>query len=261
MWLTFIHRRLHYKNMKIIALINQKGGVGKTTTTAHVGYALATFHEQRVLLIDYDAQSNLSQFFGIADHPAVADALQGRGFEVVAVRERLDVLASTTDFVHLERWLYDNPAALYEALAPVRERYDYILIDCPPSTNIVPETALRASTDVVIIANGEPYSLQGFATVLQFVARIQAERPRLSVSGVILTRYDKRKALSREIAAVLEEQFPDTYFRQPVREVQAVVDALASGKTVFEHKRTSLAAQDFRNLTALFHSRFTDETP
>lgn len=241
---------------RIISFINQKGGVGKTTTTAHIGYALAAYHSQRVLLIDYDAQSNLSMLFGVADNPAVAQALQTGKISAVEVRPNLHLLPSTTDFVALEPWMHQHPKSLQIALESVKGKYDYVLIDCPPSTNIVPETALHAASDVVIIANGEPYSLAGFSTITQFVSRIQSVRPRLTISGVIMTRFDKRKALCREVAEVLKAEFPAAYFDAPVREIQAVVDALASGKTVFEYKKTSLAVQDFKHLTELFHKRF-----
>lgn len=242
---------------RIISLINQKGGVGKTTTTAHIGYALATFHGARVLLLDYDAQSNLSMLFGIESSPAIAEALKTGELAVHEVRPNLWLLPSTTEFVQLEQWLYQNPFALRDALRGLREQFDYILIDCPPSTNIVPETALLASSDVCIITNGEPYSLQGFATIMQFVTRIQERQTELSISGIILTRYDKRKAMCREVEVVLRERYPDVYFNAPIREIQAVVDALASGMTVFEYKRTSLAVSDFRKITELFHERFS----
>lgn len=243
---------------KIISMINNKGGVGKTTVTAHLGYALATFNHKRVLLFDFDPQANLSATFGVYDNAEAGNVAKAVALTALPLYENLDLIPSTIQLEETEEALtiQQNVYALQTSLAPLAPLYDFILIDCPPRLSMLPRNALYASSDVCMISDTGYFTQFGLANIIQFVENVRLERPHLTLSSVILSRYDTRRAASKEVREIFIKEFGDLYLDTPVRETAAIVEATAQQKTVFQYKKNSLASKDFRTLTEQFLSRY-----
>jgi chromosome partitioning protein len=243
---------------KTIAMINNKGGVGKTTVTAHVAYALATFHAKRVLMVDFDPQANLSASFGVYDNPEAGNTAHGKALAPLALSDTLHLIPSTIDLENTEESLtmQQNVYALQTALAPLASNYDFILIDCPPRLSMLPRNALYAASDVCMISDTGYFTQLGLANIIQFVENVRAERPQLTLSSVILSRYDSRRAASKEVREIFQREFGELYLDTPIRETAAIVEATAQQKTVFQHKKNSLASKDFKTLTQQFLNRY-----
>lgn len=242
----------------IISFINNKGGVGKTTVTAHIGYALATFHEKRVLLVDFDPQANLSATFGVYDSPEASKCALGEPFLPTKLTDNLHLIPATIELEDTEQQLtmQQDVYALQTALAPLTLDYDYILIDCPPRLSMLPRNALYASSDVCMISDTGYFTQLGLANIIQFVEAVRIERPHLTLSSVILSRYDARRGASKEVRDIFIKEFGELYLDTPIREAAVIVDATAQQKTVFQHKKTSNAAKDFKILTHQFLERY-----
>lgn len=240
---------------KIISFCNHKGGVGKTTTTAAVGQALAD-KGQRVLLLDLDAQANLTSFFFSETEidSSVYDALRGtlKELPILKVSDRLSLVPSSLELAMAETELSSRLAReriISNLLQPIADDYDYILIDCPPSLGILTTNALAAATDLYIPLTAEALPLQGLKMLEQIVNEVKRSiNGQLSISGIIITRYNNRK-LNKAVLDAIREQFGDKVFNTKIRENIAIAEAPLYGESIFKYAPDSNGAKDYSDLT------------
>ncbi|TAE22186.1 MAG: ParA family protein [Candidatus Kapaibacterium sp.] len=242
--------------MKIITFANHKGGVGKTTTVANIGYALAHNHKKRVLMIDMDPQTNLTTHFGLYVRPenTMYEILRGSADISSSIHElspKLHLLPSSLDVTNTESELQGvtgREFVLREALEAV-QGYDVVLIDTPPSLGILTVNAFTASTDICIVVQTEFFALQGLAKLYEIITIVQKRtNPQLTISGVIPTMFDRRKGMHTEALEALEARFKNELFNVPVTEAIALVEAASAGKSIFEYKPNSKAADQYNEL-------------
>ncbi len=245
--------------MKIITFANHKGGVGKTTTVANIGYALAHNHKKRVLMIDMDPQTNLTTHFGLYARPenTMYEILRGSADIVSSIQElspKLHLLPSSLDVTNTESELQGvtgREFILREALESI-QGYDAVLIDTPPSLGILTVNAFTASTDICIVVQTEFFALQGLAKLYEIITIVQKRtNPQLTISGVIPTMFDRRKGMHVEALQALEERFKKELFNVPVTEAIALVEAASAGKSIFEYKPSSKAAEQYDELAKI----------
>ncbi len=241
---------------RVIAIANQKGGVGKTTTAINLGASLAVA-EHRVLVVDMDPQGNATSGVGIAaspEHVTVYDVLVGGREAAEAVIEAvqfqfLDFLPSTRDLVGAEIELvgvFSRETLLRRALQPIRERYDYVLIDCPPSLGLLTLNTLTAADSVLIPIQCEFYALEGLSQLLNTVRLVQrALNPRLQIEGVLLTMFDRRLNLSRQVAAEAREYFRDRVYRTAIPRNIRLAEAPSFGQSILQYDVLSQGAQSY----------------
>ncbi len=243
--------------MTIITVSSFKGGTAKTSTTLHVGAALNRFHKKRVLLVDFDAQANLTAGLGLNpdEQESLAAPLQGnQTIEQVIVstcQKGMDLIPADT---WLERIEVTGPLAadrysherLKRILSPLD--YDFILIDTPPSLCWLTESALIASHYALICATPEFYSVKGLQRLSLFLNNM-SERHSLKVLGVSLSFWNPRGKNNREFQKVVEETFPGKLLESKIRRDIAVSEATIYGKPIFDTSPASRAADDYQLLT------------
>lgn len=238
---------------RIIALTNQKGGVGKTTTVINLGAGLACLGA-RVLLVDMDPQGSLTYSCGYAAHKlekTVYQVLQHPGQTQTAllkVKENVQLLPSNLSLAAVEQEfsaIVGRELLLKERLTET-DAYDYILIDCPPSMGLLTLNALAAAKEVIIPLQAEYLALQGVDRLKEVIAVVkQRLNPQLVISGVIITRFDRRKSLHREVLAATAEHFGPVLLSPPVRDNIALAEAPSFGKDVFSYRPSSAGAKDY----------------
>jgi chromosome partitioning protein len=238
---------------KILAFTNQKGGVGKTTSTANVGAGLARAG-QRVLLVDLDPQTNLSKGLGLVDaEQNVYGALLGEyKLKAYPLRDNLALVAGSpalSGFEKVKGDELDREFLLKELLEPLRERCDYILLDCPPALGLVTLNAYACAQSLYIPLEAQMYAADGLEKVLELVSRVQRRlNPGLAVGGVFFTRHDKRKVLRRDTAEQLRAQHPGLVLEAVIRESIALGEAPHLGKDIFAYAPQSAGAVDYQAL-------------
>src|SRR5687767_14379964 len=228
----------------VYAIANQKGGVGKTTTAVNVAACIAEAGYE-TLLVDVDPQGNATVGVGADRHDGLGlyDVLSGEVAAEDAVRPtdvpRLGLLASTPDLaaaaMELPR-LAGSETRLREALAPLRERHAYVLLDCPPSLGPLTVNALVAADRVIMPVQTEYFALEGLAGLLDTLALIQRElNPRLTVAGMLLTMHDSRTRLGRDVEREVREHFPSLVFDTVIPRNIRVGEAPSYGRPVIHH--------------------------
>ena len=258
--------------MKIIAVMNQKGGVGKTTTTVNLAASLV-FNKKRVLLVDADLQGNATASLGL--HPnkygdivcdlfailtnqcSFKQALQHRPVSYLKKQGVLDVIPATialSGFDQLVRALPNKQILLKQMLHDLHD-YDYVLIDCPPSLGVLTINSLVAANEILIPVQTEFFGLQGLSQILDTVYLLQGSlNPHLKISGILCTRYNRRR-IHQEVATCLHDKFGKIIFSTKISENIALAEAPSHGKTIFEYDSRSVGAHDYDVLCKEFLNR------
>ena len=240
---------------QVIVLANQKGGVAKTTTTLNLGVAFAEVGHS-VLLIDLDPQGNLTMSQGLdpdSIEQSMFDVLVHRlPLEQVIVTREVDVAVSSIDLAGADMALSSQigrERALEKALAPVKDRYDYIFIDTPPSLGLLTINAFVAATAVIVPVQTEYLSLRGLVQLENTLAMVRENlNPRVEIVGIVPTMYDKRLTHSREADEILRENFGDLVYNTRIRKTVRFAEAPVKGVSVLNYEPTGEAAEMYRDL-------------
>jgi len=241
--------------MRIIAVVNQKGGVGKTTSVLNIGAGLTRL-QQQVLLVDLDPQAHLTESLGISSYDlekSVYNLLKGETniSEVVQQRQGLSIIPSSLELSGADfefTAITGRELLLKRALAEVRD-FDYIFFDCPPNLGILTANALVAATEIYIPLQAEFLALKGLGKLLESVEIVKIRLNRgLKITGIIGTRYDKRKRLNREVVDKIQEYFGDKVFKTLIRDNIALAEAPSHNQDIFNYSPRSYGAADYWNL-------------
>ena len=242
--------------MKTIAFTNQKGGVGKTTSTINVGAGLC-LQGKKVLLIDLDPQANLTYSLRMNSQRldnTIYDVLKGRKTpgEAIINHNGFDILPSSIDLSGAEMEFANEPARetlLRGMLNKLDREYDYVLIDCPPNLGLLTLNAFTAVKEVFIVLQSEYLALHGLSKLMD-VIKIVKERlnPDIEISGIICTLFDKRKNLNKEVVDHIKDYFGDKVFKTIIRDNVALAEAPSHHKTIFEYDPESHGAKDYMSL-------------
>ena len=253
---------------KVVAIINFKGGVGKTTTAINLSGILTSEHGKKVLLVDIDPQANATVGLGV-DIFKVSKSVRELLIEdispaevLVQVRPNLDLIPSSMELAFSETRLYERyrrEERLKLALLDITGDYDYTLIDCPPNMGIFVINAIAASSHVLIPMSCDFFSMVGVKLLLRFLASIRKDiNPNLGVLGVLPTRYDGRTRHAQDVLAETKESLGRRYkvFETIIHETVRLKEHHVSGQTITEYDTSSVASTDYRSFTQEFINAF-----
>ena len=251
---------------RIIAVANQKGGVGKTTTAVNLAAALAR-SEQRVLLVDLDPQGNATMGAGIEKRSlevSITNVLLGEAQTadaIVRTAEHFDLLPGNIDLTAAELQLLDTPERehhLKRALATVRDGYDYVVIDCPPALSLLTLNALTAADSIIVPMQCEYYALEGLSALMDTIDALRGRlNPALEIEGILRTMFDVRNNLANAVSAELTTHFGDQVFRTIVPRNVRLAEAPSHGQSIVGYDRASRGGVAYLGLAGevLRHAR------
>ncbi|MBF0266207.1 MAG: ParA family protein [Gammaproteobacteria bacterium] len=243
--------------MKILAVMNQKGGVGKTTTTLNFSHALSQ-NDRKILLIDADPQGHLGNCYGIADNISSGldevllsgDAIS---HHLKPVRENVDILPAGIRLGEMETKSQtgaNRGYRLHDALALEKNQtdYDYVIIDCPPASGLLAMNALLAADEILIPVTGDYLALQGLSRLIKVVRNIEKRLQRQTKKHFVLTRFYERRRLANQIKQKIIQHFPNQVLKSVIRENVSLAESPGFGKSIFEYRPKSHGAEDYSNL-------------
>jgi len=242
---------------RVISITNNKGGVGKTTSALNIGTGLA-LRGRKVLLIDLDPQANLTISLGVDPNAFLDKSIvqiltkQKEAKEcLLKVKENVYLIPSNKLLNDAEPIVNNKPykeEILKKALAPIKDYFNYIFLDSPPSLNVLTTNGLGASKEVFIPIEAEYLALQGTSQIVEKINEMKEGNEDLKISGVFLTKYDQRKNLNKQVNEVLREQFNDKVFNTNINTNVALAEAPSHQKDIFSYDPGSTGARDYNDL-------------
>ena len=257
--------------MHVFAVVNQKGGVGKTTTSVNLAASLAAMH-RRVLLIDLDAQGNATMGVGVDKHTlersiydVFIDDLPARSVITETSVAGLSLIGANSDLTGLELTLSERPdreTRLREALTVLQHEFDVVLVDCPPALNLLTLNALVAATGLLIPMQCEYYALEGLTALLETQSRIKEHlNPKLEIIGILRTMVDMRNSLTKDVTAQLHEYFGDQVFRTMIPRNVRLAEAPSHGLPALLYDAQSVGAKTYLALAGELIGRLSQAKP
>ncbi len=260
-----VKRNNPLKKTKVLAVINQKGGVGKSTTVVDLAAALGEL-DKKVLVVDLDPQGNATSGYGIEKeeleyniYDALLDDYPAGDTIVDTCEPMVFVMPSTIQLAGAEVELVSidgREYSLKEILDPIKEHFDYVFIDCPPSLGLLPVNALVAADELFIPIQCEFYALEGVSKLLESMKRVKARlNPEIEIYGVLLTMYDGRTMLSRQVAEEVRKYFGEKVFKTVIPRNVKLAEAPSHGLPVTKYSRMSKGSQSYIKLAKEVISR------
>ena len=248
---------------KVIVFVNQKGGVGKTTSTINIGAYIALAGKS-VLLVDFDSQGNMSSGVGVSkDKPTIYELMAEQATFDQTIKHTaikgLDIISANTDLSGAAIELVDQEEREYflkKALAPARDKYDYVLIDCPPSLGLLTLNGLAAADEVLVPMQCEYFALEGITLLLKTVKDVQKSiNPELAIGGIFFTMYDSRTKLAQDVVMNVKSYFKDVVFNTIIPRNIRLSEAPSHGKPICLYDANCIGAKSYQKLAGEVMSR------